>query len=171
MTTRLEFKAGEADALLRADIFLARESGLTRSTVIRLMEDGQVTLGGSPVRKNHRIAPNEIFVVLLPAPRESGIKAQDIPLEILYEDADMLVINKPRGMVVHPAAGHSEGTLVNALLMHCGDSLSGIGGVDAPGHRAPARPRHERADACSQERFRPCEPCRADQGAHRPARI
>ncbi len=98
MTTRLEFKAGEADALLRADIFLARESGLTRSTV--RMEDGQVTLGGSPVRKNHRIAPNEIFVVLLPAPRESGIKAQDIPLEILYEDA--IVINKPRGMG-HPA--------------------------------------------------------------------
>lgn len=133
MTTRLEFKAKEADASLRADSFLARESGLTRSAVIRLMEEGRVTLGGMPVRKNHRVSPEEVFVILLPPPRESDVRAQDIPLDILYEDADLLVINKPRGMVVHPAAGHSEGTLVNALLMHCGDSLSGIGGVMRPG--------------------------------------
>ncbi len=79
---------------------------------------------------------------------------EDIALDIVYEDDDIIVINKPKGLVVHPAAGHETGTLVNALIAHCGASLSGIGGVKRPGHRAPARQGHHRADGGGQERPR-----------------
>ncbi|MDD6642752.1 MAG: RluA family pseudouridine synthase [Firmicutes bacterium] len=118
----------------RVDIFLAREaSGLTRSAVQRLLEQGFVTLRGVPVKKNAKTEAGAVYCVTVPEVREVEIAAQELPLDIVFEDADVLVINKPKNMVVHPAAGHSDGTLVNALLHHCGDSLSGINGEKRPG--------------------------------------
>ena len=118
----------------RVDIFLAREaSGLTRSAVQRLLEQGFVTLRGVPVKKNAKTEAGAVYCVTVPEVREVEIAAQELPLDIVFEDADVLVINKPKNMVVHPAAGHSDGTLVNALLYHCGDSLSGINGEKRPG--------------------------------------
>jgi len=118
----------------RLDTFLASIiDGLTRSAAQRLIESGRVTLSDAPTRKNHRTSPGESYAVTLDDPEEMAAAPQDIPLDVVYEDSDVIVINKPRGMVVHPAPGHSDGTLVNALLSHCGDSLSGIGGVKRPG--------------------------------------
>ncbi len=123
----------ESDGI-RLDVFLTdRLDDMSRSAVSKLIENGLVSLDGVPVRKNRRVLSGETYEVLLPEPAETAILAQDIPLDIVFEDADVIVVNKPRGMVVHPAPGHSEGTLVNALLAHCGDSLSGIGGEKRPG--------------------------------------
>lgn len=119
---------------LRVDVFLAGcLPELTRSAVQRLLAEGSVTCGGAPVRKNARTEAGAVYAVTLPEARPVGTAAQDIPLDIVYEDEDVLVINKPKGLVVHPAAGHEDGTLVNALLYHCGDSLSGVGGERRPG--------------------------------------
>jgi 23S rRNA pseudouridine1911/1915/1917 synthase len=120
----------------RLDVFLADNiSGLTRSAAQKLLETGRVTLGTGnvAVRKNHRTSVGDVYMVLKDEPELSVVAPQDIPLDIIYEDADLIVINKPRGMVVHPAPGHSDRTLVNALLHHCGESLSGIGGIIRPG--------------------------------------
>ena len=118
----------------RLDVFLtASLPGVTRSAAQKLLEAGRVTLGDIPVRKNHRTSKGEIYTVIQDEPDVSVVLKQDIPLDIIFEDDDLIVVNKPRGMVVHPAPGHSAGTLVNALLYHCGDSLSGIGGVIRPG--------------------------------------
>ena len=118
----------------RLDVFLAANiNGLTRSAAQKLTESGRVTLGGFPVRKNHRTSAGEEFTALQDEPVEPAAIPQDIPLDIVYEDTEVIVVNKPRGMVVHPAPGHPDGTLVNALLNHCGESLSGIGGVRRPG--------------------------------------
>ena len=120
--------------LLRVDVFLAGcLPELTRSAVQRLLAEGGVTCGGAPVRKNARTEAGAVYAVTLPEARPVETAAQDIPLDIVYEDGDVLVINKPKGLVVHPAAGHEDGTLVNALLYHCGDSLSGVGGERRPG--------------------------------------
>jgi len=118
----------------RLDVFLAASlSWLTRSAAQNLLEAGHVTLDGIPLRKNHKTSPGEIYIVTQFAPEESATAPQDIPLDIVFEDMDIVVVNKPRGMVVHPAPGHPDGTLVNALLSHCGGTLSGIGGVQRPG--------------------------------------
>lgn len=118
----------------RIDALLAQEiDEITRSQVVRLIEQGAVTLRCAPIKKNHRVTAGEIFVVEIPEAEETEIVAEDIPLNIAFEDDDLVVVNKPRGMVVHPAPGHASGTLVNALLWHCGDSLSGIGGEKRPG--------------------------------------
>ena len=118
----------------RIDVFLAREaSGLTRSAVQKLLEQGLVTLRGVPLKKNAKTEAGAVYCVTVPEVREVEIAPQEIPLDIVFEDADVLVINKPKDMVVHPAAGHVDGTLVNALLHHCGDSLSGINGEKRPG--------------------------------------
>jgi 23S rRNA pseudouridine1911/1915/1917 synthase len=119
----------------RIDALLARwMPELTRSRAQKLIAEGRVTRGGAPVRKNLRAAAGETFEVRLPArAEETPLRAQDIPLDVVYEDDDLIVVNKPRGMVVHPAPGHADGTLVNALLAHCGASLSGIGGERRPG--------------------------------------
>ena len=118
----------------RVDALLARQTeGLSRSAAQRLLEEGRVTLRGAPVRKNHKCAAGELFAVTLPAAEDVPLLAQDIPLDVVYEDGDVIVVNKPRGLVVHPAPGHPDGTLVNALLFHCGDSLSGVGGEKRPG--------------------------------------
>lgn len=118
----------------RVDQFLARTvPDLTRSAVQRLLEEGAVTLGGEPVKKNRKTEAGEVYEVDLPDPEPIEATPQEIPLDVVYEDGDVIVVNKPVGMVVHPAAGHPDGTLVNALLYHCGNSLSGINGKLRPG--------------------------------------
>ena len=118
----------------RVDALLARHlDGFSRSAAQRLLEGGAVLLGDRPVKKNYVCAAGERFFVTLPALAEIPLVPQDIPLDVVYEDGDVIVVNKPRGMVVHPAPGHADGTLVNALLYHCGDSLSGVGGEKRPG--------------------------------------
>ncbi len=118
----------------RVDLFLAQSlPELTRSAVQRLLEQGLVTCNGSPVKKNAKTTAGDVYEVTLPAVKPVEITAQNIPLDVVYEDDDVLVVNKPKGLVVHPAAGHEDGTLVNALLYHCGDSLSGINGEQRPG--------------------------------------
>jgi 23S rRNA pseudouridine1911/1915/1917 synthase len=118
----------------RADQFLARSmDGLTRSAAQRLLEDGAVLLHGKSIRKNTRLAEGDQLALTLPAPEPVDLVAQNIPLDVVYEDRDVIVVNKPVGMVVHPAPGHPDGTLVNALLWHCGASLSGINGALRPG--------------------------------------
>ena len=118
----------------RIDALLARSVPfLSRSAAQRLLEQGRVTLSGAPVRKNYRCAAGDAFDVLLPAAEDVPLVPQALPLVIAYEDEDVVVVDKARGMVVHPAPGHPDGTLVNALLWHCGDSLSGIGGEKRPG--------------------------------------
>ena len=119
----------------RIDALLARIlPELSRSAVQRLLEEGRVSLSGKPVKKNYRAAAGEQFLLELPqAAQETELVPQNIPLDVVFEDRDVIVVNKPRGMVVHPAPGHPDGTLVNALLYRCGDSLSGIGGEKRPG--------------------------------------
>ena len=118
----------------RIDALLAREiPQLSRSAAQRLISEGRVLLRGSAVKKNYSCAAGDRFAVSLPQAEEAPLVAQNILLDVVYEDADVIVIDKPRGMVVHPAPGHPDGTLVNALLFHCGDSLSGIGGERRPG--------------------------------------
>ena len=106
---------------------------LTRSQAQRLIEQGAVTRDGRPVKKNEKLPAGPTLELAIPEVRETPIAAQEIPLEVCYEDADVIVVNKPKGLVVHPAPGHADGTLVNALLAHCGNSLSGIGGEKRPG--------------------------------------
>ena len=119
---------------IRIDVFLSEKlPEVSRSGAQKLIESGLVTFNGKPVRKNHRTEPGQVFTVTLPEPEPTDAVPEDIPLDIVYEDGDVVVVNKPRGMVVHPAPGHFSGTLVNALLYHCGNSLSGIGGALRPG--------------------------------------
>ena len=118
----------------RLDAALARlVPELSRSAAQRLIEQGAVTLGGRPVKKNEKTASGTALELCLPEVRETAVTAQEIALDVVYEDGDVIVVNKPKGLVVHPAPGHADGTLVNALLHHCGDSLSGIGGEKRPG--------------------------------------
>lgn len=118
----------------RIDALLARDmEEVTRSAAQRLIESGLVTVNGEPVKKNRRTVAGEEYAVLLPEPEPAEPQPENIPLCVVYEDADVIVVNKPRGMVVHPAPGHADGTLVNALLYHCGDTLSGVGGQLRPG--------------------------------------
>lgn len=126
---RIEADAGEA----RIDAFVSDRLDISRNTVQQLCEEGQVECNGISVKKNYKVKIGDIIAVTIPEVREIETVAQDIPLDIMYEDEHLIVINKPRGMVVHPAVGHYDGTLVNALLAHCGDSLSGIGGESRPG--------------------------------------
>ncbi|MGI9379265.1 MAG: RluA family pseudouridine synthase [Methyloligellaceae bacterium] len=135
MTLEQTFVADDQDEGERLDRFLAnRLAQFSRSRLKDLVKNGSVTCQGSVIATpNHRIKPGEAFTVRIPDPVEAIPKGEDIPLDILYEDADLIIINKPAGLVVHPAAGNWTGTLVNALIAHCGASLSGIGGVKRPG--------------------------------------
>lgn len=118
----------------RADQFLAAAlDGLTRSAAQKLLEEGRVLRGGKALKKNDRLQPGDVLTLCIPDPSPVEILPQEIPLDVVYEDGDVIVVNKPVGLVVHPAPGHPDGTLVNALLHHCGDSLSGIGGELRPG--------------------------------------
>ena len=118
----------------RLDAFLARsELSLSRSAAQKLLDEGCVTLNGKAGKKNDRLNPGDSIEVTLPEPKEIDVEAKDIPLDIVYEDEDVVVINKPKGLVVHPAPGHQDDTLVNGLLYALGDSLSGINGELRPG--------------------------------------
>ena len=118
----------------RLDAFLARVApDMSRSSAQRLIDEGCVTLNGKKPKKNDRLAEGDQISLEIPDPKEVDIAPKDIPLEIVYEDEDVLVINKPKGLVVHPAAGHQDDTLVNGLLFARGDSLSGINGELRPG--------------------------------------
>ena len=118
----------------RLDAFLTRSvPGLSRSAAQRLIEEGQVLRCGKPGKKNDKLNPGDPISYEIPEPKAVDIQPRDIPLDIVYEDEDLLVINKPKGLVVHPAAGHQDDTLVNGLLYARGDSLSGINGVLRPG--------------------------------------
>ena len=118
---------------LRLDVFLAERLELSRSAVQRLLEAGAVTLDGKPLRKQDKTQAGAVYEVELPEVKELSIEPKELPLDIVYEDADLLVLNKPKGLVVHPAPGHWDDTLVNALMFHCKDSLSGINGELRPG--------------------------------------
>ncbi len=117
----------------RLDAYLATALDVSRSAAERLLEQGAVTVTGGNAVKNYRLRGGEQITVTLPDPVPAEARPENIPLDIVYEDEDIVVVNKPQGMVVHPAAGNESGTLVNALLYHCRGSLSGVGGVERPG--------------------------------------
>ncbi|WP_316631999.1 RluA family pseudouridine synthase [uncultured Ruminococcus sp.] len=118
----------------RLDKYLSDQvENLSRSAASRLIEDGKVTVGEKAVKKNYKLADGDRITVLIDDPKPVDITPEDIPLDIVYEDEHLLVVNKPKGMVVHPAPGNYSGTLVNALMYHCGDHLSGINGELRPG--------------------------------------
>jgi len=126
-------EVGEGDAGTRLDQFASVGAELSRSAVTRLIEEGSALVNGETVAKNYRVRAGDTVEITLPEPTPCEAIPQDIPLDVVYEDDDLIVINKPVGMVVHPAAGNPDGTLVNALLYRCGTSLSGVGGVVRPG--------------------------------------
>ena len=131
---RLEEFQIETENGERIDKYLSNEmSGFSRSYIQKLMKDGHVYVNGKAVKANYKLAYDDMITVEIPDLVEPDIVPENIPLDILYEDDDILIVNKPKGMVVHPAAGHYSGTLVNALMYHCGESLSGINGVMRPG--------------------------------------
>ena len=129
----LELFATKEDEGVRIDSFLSAKGGMTRSAAVKLIESGMVTVGEGVPRKNYKISAGDKITVVLPEPESCEAEPENIPLDVVYEDSDIIVVNKPVGMVVHPAAGNPSGTLVNALLYHCDGSLSGIGGVIRPG--------------------------------------
>ncbi|MGH6866612.1 MAG: RluA family pseudouridine synthase [Methyloceanibacter sp.] len=135
MVERLTAEAEPSDDGQRLDRFLSvRLPQLSRTRVQALIKDGQVTLSGATIEDvKYRVKPSDCFEIAVPEAVEAALKGEAIPLEIVYEDDSLIVIDKPAGLVVHPGAGQPEGTLVNALIAHCGKSLSGIGGVARPG--------------------------------------
>jgi 23S rRNA pseudouridine1911/1915/1917 synthase len=132
--SRYEWVVEQEEAGERIDKFLTEslEEDISRSQVQQWIKDGHVLVDGRAVKPNHKLASGETVSLVMPEPQELELRAEDIPLNVVYEDSDVIVVNKPRGMVVHPAPGHYSGTLVNALLYHCKD-LSGINGVMRPG--------------------------------------
>ncbi len=126
---RIILNAEKEDVGVRADVFIAEKGGMTRSAAGKLCEDGSVFLNGKTVAKNYKLRGFDVLEIFLPEPKPCDALPEDIPLDIVFEDGDVIVVNKPCGMVVHPAPGHENGTLVSALLYHCKDSLSTVGGV------------------------------------------
>lgn len=129
----LLFHSETVDVGKRLDAFVAERAQLTRSAAVRLIDGGNVLVNGVSNDKSCKLKGGEAVEIELPKPESADALPENIPLDIVYEDGDIVVVNKPKGMVVHPAAGNTSGTLVNALLYHCGDGLSGIGGVIRPG--------------------------------------
>ena len=128
------FNAENEDIGQRLDKWLiSKEIEITRSSLQKLIDDGGVTVNGDIQSKNYKLKSNDVIRLTIPEPKELEVTAQDIPIDIVYEDDQLLVVNKPKGMVVHPAPGNSDGTLVNALLYHCKGRLSSINGVIRPG--------------------------------------
>ena len=129
----MQFLCDEASAGIRLDVFLSEQGGLTRSAAQRLIENGDVTVCGKAVAKNYKLCCQDEIDMVLPEAKDPEAKPENIPVEIVYEDDSLIVVNKPQGMVVHPASGHDGGTLVNALLYHASGRLSAINGVVRPG--------------------------------------
>ncbi|MBR5449431.1 MAG: RluA family pseudouridine synthase [Clostridia bacterium] len=127
------FTVDKSDEGIRLDTYVSGVCELSRSAAAKLIDSGDVTVGGKPTVKKYQVKAGDEVTVNMPEPEVYEAVAEDIPLDVIYEDGDIIVINKPEGMVVHPAPGNYTGTLVNALLHHCRDSLSGIGGVMRPG--------------------------------------
>ena len=129
-----DYTVEKEESGIRIDRYLAeKDSGLSRSFIQKLLKDGQITVGDKAAKSNYKVRENDRIHLEIPDSSEPDIVPEDIPLDILYEDEDVLIVNKPKGMVVHPAAGHYQGTLVNAVMADCGDSLSGINGELRPG--------------------------------------
>ena len=129
----MTFTVDTEHAGMRLDAYASEMTELSRSGAVKLIESGEITVSGAPVSKKYALKEGDTVEISIPEPEPYEAVAEDIPLDIVYEDEDVIVINKPSGMVVHPAPGNYSGTLVNALLYHCRDSLSGIGGVMRPG--------------------------------------
>lgn len=130
----LEYIVEEDKRSLRIDRYLSEKNeDLSRSYLQKLLKDQAITVNGKTIKANYKVTPGEQILVAVPDLTEPDILPEDIPLDILYEDEDLMVVNKPKGMVVHPSAGHTSGTLVNAILYHCRGNLSGINGVIRPG--------------------------------------
>lgn len=130
----LEYKTTKEEAGVRIDRFLSEKNEeISRSYLQKLLKEKQITVNNAPVKANYKIQAEDFIRVELPDMEEPDILPEDIPLDILYEDKDVLVVNKPKDMVVHPSAGHTSGTLVNAVMFHCKENLSGINGVLRPG--------------------------------------
>ncbi|MDO4300917.1 MAG: RluA family pseudouridine synthase [Clostridia bacterium] len=128
------YLAEASDVNKRIDHYLNEElEDLSRSALQKLIDNGNITVNGKAVNKNYKLRKGDTIEAEIPEPEGINIEAENIPLDILYEDGDLIVVNKPQNMVVHPAPGHYRGTLVNALMYHCGDNLSGINGVLRPG--------------------------------------
>lgn len=129
-----EYHVTEQDQGMRIDQFLCKyQPDVSRSAIQKWIKDGNVLVQGKTCKANYRINQGDTIALFVPEPVEVSIQPQDIPLDILYEDKDLLIVNKPKGMVVHPAPGHPDGTLVNAIMYHCKESLSGINGEIRPG--------------------------------------
>ncbi|GAA4653455.1 RluA family pseudouridine synthase [Anaerocolumna aminovalerica] len=134
MNNFIDLLVEKEDNKTRIDKYIAENiEDLTRSYIQKLIEDGLVLVDGKQKKSNYKVSEGEQITVEIPPPVDLNIEPEDIPLDIIYEDKDIILINKGKGMVVHPAAGHYSGTLVNGLLYHCKDELSGINGVLRPG--------------------------------------
>ncbi len=127
------FTPENCDIGKRIDLFTAEQCELTRSAIQKLIDGGSLIVNGKAVEKNYKLRIGDVVALSVPEPKQCDVVAQDIPIDIVYEDNDIIVVNKPKGMVVHPAPGNPDGTLVNALLFHCKGRLSGINGVIRPG--------------------------------------
>lgn len=122
------------DNSIRIDKYISEElTDISRSFIKQLIDSGNITVNGKQCKSNYKCKPNDVICIEYEEPKELDVIAEDIPLDIVYEDDSIIIVNKPKNMVVHPAAGHESGTLVNALLFHCKDSLSSINGVKRPG--------------------------------------
>lgn len=130
---KLSLVASAEQTGMRVDMFISDNCDMTRSSVQKLIENSSVTVNGKAVAKNYKLRNGDTIGVEIPEPTELSAEPQNIPIEIVYEDDALLVVNKPKGMVVHPAAGNPDGTLVNALMYHCKGRLSGINGIIRPG--------------------------------------
>ncbi|MDD7185830.1 MAG: RluA family pseudouridine synthase [Ruminococcus sp.] len=134
MSENIILNAEKSDTGQRIDKYISGNTeNLTRSAIQNLIEKSKITVNGKSVSKNYKLRDGDNIEIEIPEPENLDVKPENIPLDIVYEDNDLLVVNKPKGMVVHPAHGNYNGTLVNALLYHCKDSLSGINGVIRPG--------------------------------------
>lgn len=131
MIQKLEFN--QASGTTRLDVFISESLELTRSNVQKNIEDGHVYVNGKSVAKNYKLRTGDVIEIDIKEPKVLDVVPQDIPLDIVYEDDDLIIVNKPQGMVVHPANGNPDGTLVNAIMHHSGDNLSAINGVIRPG--------------------------------------
>ena len=129
-----EIKVVELGSQKRLDQYLAqKQNDLSRTMIKKLIEEGQITVNGKNVKTSYTVQVGDTIKIIVPEVKETKLEAQEIPLDIVYEDKDIIVVNKPKGMVVHPAVGNPDGTLVNAIMAHCKENLSGIGGELRPG--------------------------------------